>query len=99
MSPYLCGFRKGYSTQNCIVVMLENRKQALGNGKLTGALLTDLSKVFNRLKHNLLIAKLHAYRFDYNSVASIYSYISDRRHRTKVNNSFSSWASIITGVP
>ena len=99
LSPYLCGFRKGYSTQNCLIVMLEKWKQALDNGKLAGALLTDLSKAFDCLDHNLLIAKLHAYGFDYNSIAFIYSYISDRRHRTKVNNSFSSWASIISGVP
>ena len=33
LSPYLCGFRKGYSTQHCLTVMLERWKKALDNGK------------------------------------------------------------------
>ena len=99
LSPYLCGFRKGCSTQHSLIVMLEKWKNALDNGKYGGALLTDLSKAFDCLDHKLLIAKLHAYGFDYDSLAYIYSYLSDRKHRTKVNNSFSSWASIISGVP
>ena len=99
LSPYLCGFRKGYSTQHSLIVMLEKWRKALDNGKLAGALLTDLSKAFDCLNHNLLIAKLHAYGFDYNSLAYIYSYLSDRKHRTKVNNSFSTWAPISSGVP
>ena len=71
----------------------------MDNGKLAGALLTDLSKAFDCLNHNLLIAKLHAYGFEYSSLSYIYSYLSNRKHRTKVNNSFSPWASIISGVP
>ena len=99
LSLYLCGFRKGYSTQHSLTVMLEKWRKALDNGKLAGALLTDLSKAFDCLNHNLLIAKLHAYGFDYNSLAYIYSYLSNRKHRTKVNNSFSAWAPISSGVP
>ena len=99
LSPYLCGFRKGYGTQHSLVAMLEKWRKALDNGKIAGALLTDLSKAFDCLNHNLLIAKLHAYGFDYNSLTYINSYLSDRKHRTKVNNSFSSWASITSGVP
>ena len=99
LSPYLCGFRKGYSTQHSLVVMLETWRKALDNGKIAGAVLTDLSKAFDCLDHNLLIAKLHAYGFDYNSLTYINSYLSDRKHRTKVNNTFSSWAPIISGVP
>ena len=29
LSPYLCGFRKGYSTQNCLIAMLEKCKMAV----------------------------------------------------------------------
>ena len=47
LSPFLCGFRKGYSTQNCLMVMLERMKKALDNRYLAGALLTDLSKEFD----------------------------------------------------
>ena len=56
LSPYLCGFRKGFSTQHSLIVMLEKWRKALDNNKLAGALLTDLSKAFDCLNHNLMIA-------------------------------------------
>ena len=61
LSPYLCGFRKGYNTQYCLMVVLEKWKKALDKKKVAGALLTDLSKAFDCLHHDLLIAKLEAY--------------------------------------
>ena len=64
MNSYLLkqqfGFRKGYSTQYCLLVMLEKWKNAVDKGKCFGALLTDFSKAFDCLSHELLIAKLHA---------------------------------------
>ena len=99
LSPYLCGFRKGFSTQHCLTVMLERWKKAMDKGQLAGALLTDLSKAFDCINHELLIAKLEAYGFDHESLTYIYSYLSDRKQRTKVNGSFSAWADIIFGVP
>ena len=41
-TPFLFGFRKGFSTQHCLIVMLEKWKKAIDEGKLAGALLTDL---------------------------------------------------------
>ena len=98
-SPFLCGFRKGFSTQHCLMVMLESWKRGLDQRKEVGALLTDLSKAFDCLNHELLIAKLEAYGFDDSSLNYIYSYLSDRKQRTKINNSFSSWCDIKSGVP
>ena len=46
-----------------------------------------------------MIAKLHAYDFDYTSLAYVYSYLKYRKQRTKVNNSFSLWTKIKSGVP
>ena len=99
LSSYLCGFRKGYSTQYCLLVMLERFKKALDNKNKFGALLTDLSKAFDCLNHELIIAKLEAYGFDYVSLNVILSYLSGRKHRTKINNCFSEWADIILGIP
>ena len=59
----------------------------------------DLSKAFDTLNYDLLIAKLHAYGFDYNALKLIKSYLSNRWQRTKINTSFSSWSELITGVP
>ena len=81
------------------MVMLERFRKALGNKNKFGALLTDLSKAFDCLNHELLIAKLAAYGFDHKSLNLILSYLSGRKHRTKVNNCFSKWTEIISGVP
>ena len=68
LSPSLFGFRKGYSTQHCLSVMINKWKKAMDSGKLAGELLTDLSKAFDCLNnHELLIAKLEAYGFDNSS--------------------------------
>ena len=63
LSKWQCGFRQGYSAQHCFLVM-EKWRQSLNNGEVSGALLTDLSKAFNYILHDLLIAKLAAYGFD-----------------------------------
>ena len=59
--------------------------ECLDKGGISGALLTDLCKVFDCLLHDLLIAKLAAYGFDYDSLVFIQSYLSERQQRTKVN--------------
>ena len=64
MSRYQFGFRKGHSIQQCLLVMIEKLRQSLDKGGHYGALLTDLSKAFNCLSHDLLIGKLHVYAFD-----------------------------------
>ena len=93
---YLCGFRKGYSIQYCLISKLEKWKRAFDNRKIAGSLLTDLFKAFD---HELLIAKLESYGFDYLARAYIFSYLSHRRQRTKVNNYFSTWSNIKSGIP
>ena len=63
LSKYQCGFREGYSPQHCLLAMLQKGKNVADKGKIFGALLTDLSKAFDSLSHDLLIAKLNAYGF------------------------------------
>ena len=99
LSMYQCGFRKGMSAQNCLLFMIEKWRKCLDNKGKTGVLLTDLSKAFDCLNHELLIAKLSAYGFDYMSLKLIHSYLSDRLQRVKINSSYSSWWEIIFGVP
>ena len=95
LSPYLCGFREGFSTQYCLTVMLECWKKAIDKGKLAKALLTHLSKAFDCINDELLIAKLEAYGVDHKSLTYIYSYSSNR----KVNGSSNTWTDITVGVP
>ena len=98
-SPFLCGFRKGHNTQHCLIILIENWKAAIDNNKKAGAVLTDLSKAFDSLNHELLLAKLDAYGFDEPSLNFIHSYLLNRKQRTKVNNTLSSWAPVNSGVP
>ena len=98
-SKYLCGFRKGHSTQHCLLFMLENLKKSLDSGFKTGILLTDLSKAFDSISHDLLLAKLNAYEFSSNSLNLIKDYLTGRKQRTKICDTFSSWRNIIYGVP
>ena len=98
-SKYLCGFRKHHSTQHCLLFMLETLKKALDNGLCTGIVLTDLSKAFDSISHNLLIAKLNAYGFSFQSLNIISDYLIGRKQRTKINDKFSMWRDIIYGVP
>ena len=79
--------------------MLELWKEALDKGKSVGAIFMDLSKAFDTLNHDLLIAKLEAYGFSENSLNYIQSYLRNRLQRTNVNNNFSLWKDIFSGVP
>ena len=99
LSSYLFGYRKGHSTEQCLTVMLELWKKALDNKETAGAILTDLSKAFDCLNHNLLLAKMAAYGFDENALLFIKDYLTNREQRTKVNGSFSSWLKVKQGVP
>ena len=98
-SKYQCGFRKGFSAQHCLVSMLEKWKSATDNKKSFGALLTDLSKAFDCLSHELLIAKLNAYGFNMSALRFVHSYLKNRIQRTKINSEYSSWEEIMFGVP
>ena len=60
-SKYQFGFRQGYNTQYCLLLMVEKWKEALDKGGLDGALLTNLLRACNCIKHGLLVAKLAAY--------------------------------------
>ena len=63
------------------------------------ALLTDLSKAFDCLPRNLLIAKLNVHGFGNNAVKFVYDYLTSRRQRTKIYDTYSSWQEILSGVP
>ena len=88
LSKWQCGFRKGFSTQRCLLVMKEKWRKCLDKGGIIGAILTDLSKAFDCILHDLLITKLAVYGFDYQSLRIMESFLSNRQQSTKINNAF-----------
>ena len=71
-SKYQTGFQKGFNSQTFLVTILEKFRKLLDDGGEYAALLTDLSKAFYCLPHDLLIAKLHAYGFDTSILIAIF---------------------------
>ena len=98
--PLLCGFREGYRTQHALLRLIETCKKTLDNkGGVARALLMDLSKAFDCLNHELLIAKLSAYGFSTSALRLIHSYLNQRKQKVKMNGSFSTWREATIGVP
>ena len=98
-SKFHCGFRKGFNAQHCLITMTERWRRSVDGSGQAGSPLTDLSKAFDCIHHELLIAKLYAYGFDKNSLYFINSYLKVQKQRTKINSSNSAFAEILFGVP
>ena len=76
------------------------RQRSVNNiGKAFGALLTNLSKAFDCVNHELLLAKLNAYGFSLPALRLIHDYLSHRKHRTRIHNSYTEWLAVMFGVP
>ena len=99
LNPLICGFREGHSTQHALLRFVENCNKALNRKFSTVAFFVDLSKAFDCLNHELLIAKLEAYSFTRKALNFIYSFLKSRKQRVKVNGSYSEWKNINHGVP
>ena len=94
LSKYQCSFHQGYNTQHFLLMMVEKWKEALDKGGLGGALLTDLSKAFVCMKHDLFIAKLAGHGFDSHSLSFLFSCVNEGKQRTKIHNSYSTYPNI-----
>ena len=58
-----------------------------------------LSRAFDSIRHDLLIAKLHAYGFSHEVLTLFNDYLTNRQQRVKVNSFFSFWKDLTRGVP
>ena len=98
LSKYLSGFRRGFSAQNCLLVMLKKWKSPVDKRKALGVVLTDVSKAYDCLSHELIIAKLNVYGFSLPALKLMQRYLSERKQRAKINQAYSSWEEILFGV-
>ena len=99
LSLFIGAYRRAYGTQHVLIRLLEDWKTKLDNNYIVGAALIDLSKAFDCIPHDLLIAKLNAYGIDENALILIYSYLKRREQSVRINNTYSSFQTILSGVP
>ena len=95
-SRYQCGFRKSFNTQNALLSMVEKMLLVRDKKEVCG---TILSKLFDCISHDLLIAKLNASGLDQNGLNVIHNYLSGRSRKNKVSSSFSDLLDTLHGVP
>ena len=84
-SLFVVAYRENYNTQHVLIRLREEWRLYLDNC-LVGAVMTNLSKAFDCIPHDLLIAKLEAY-------------LKNRKQCVKINNTYSDLLGIISGVP
>ena len=81
------------------MTMLEKWKSTLDKGGSICILFMDLSKAFDTINHDLLLAKLKAHVFSINALDLLCSYLKNRKQSVKINNNFSSTEKVHAGVP
>ena len=64
LSDVLCGYRQGFSAQHALIELIESWKKSLHSRNYSGTVLMDLSNSFDKINHELLTAKRHAYGFN-----------------------------------
>ena len=99
LSTFISAYRKNHSSNHVLLRLLEEWKIHLDNKNFVGAILMDLSKAFDCIPHDLLIAKMNAYGFSFDTLVFFYSYLKRRRQNVKINNVFSAFQVLLSGVP
>lgn len=99
LSIWLAAYRTKYSCNNVLLSFIEYLRECLDNNESAACILIDLSKAFDCLPHDLLLAKLSAYGLSESACKYIQSYLTDRKQRVKIQNVFSSWETTNIGVP
>ena len=81
---FIAAYRTAYSTQHVLIRLVGERKCKLDNDFIVGSLLVDLSKAFDCIPHDLMIAKLHVYGFNESALALIYSYLKKGKQSVRI---------------
>ena len=96
---FLSAYRKHFSCETTLIHLTEDWKHAADKGHAPVVLSTDMSKAFDSLHPNLLLAKLKAYGLSDPSLGLMPSYFDDRGNRTRVGNYTSAWKAAKRGWP
>ena len=98
-NPALHGYRQNRSTLTALLSMYDRWITAASHGKLTGAVLVDLSAAFDLVSPKILIEKLQVYGFKDDLLCWISSYLTDRFQTVWIDHTFSSLLPNSMGVP
>ena len=79
--------------------MLEKWKKVLNEEENMSAIFMGLSKAFETINHDLLLAKLKAYSFSKQALIFMCSYLKNWRQRVQISNKFSSLKEVTVEVP
>ena len=96
---YQSGFRPSHSTQTLLLYCLDNWYKALDRKQYVGVVFLDISKAFDTVNHDLLLAKLSQLGLSPSTVSWFHSYLSNRSQVTRVCDSFSTSGFPTSGVP
>ena len=95
----MCGFRKAHSTQHALFKLLTSWQNSLDRGGFVGSTLMNLSKAYDCLPYDLLLAKLQAYGFSKESIRLFLSYLTNCAQRIKIGSTFSHCTNFLKCIP
>ena len=93
------GFRQHRSCLTNLLEYLETLTSLIDAGHNVDVFYLDLSKAFDRVPHQRLLAKLKCHGIDGKIFNWVKSWLSDRKQRTVLNGHCSSWSAVSSGVP
>ena len=93
------GFRKGYSTDTCLIHLSDFIRFSMDQGQMVGMVLLDLQKAFDTVDHGVLLMKLHAIGLHADAIRWFRSYLTGRNQCVDISGTLSSKASVTCGVP
>lgn len=93
------GFRANFSTDTCLIHLLDEIRLNADQGNYTGMVVLDLQKAFDTVNHSILLDKMSAMGVNFSSICWFKSYLSDRSQIVDVNGTHSESKEISCGVP
>ena len=91
------GFRSSYSTDTCLIYLLDHIKSQTAKGLYTGMIMLDLQKAFDMVDHEILCNKLKLWASDLLNGFS--PYLTDRKQKVSANGTESEFLNVTCGVP
>jgi len=99
LSDFISAYRKHYSCKTSLLRVVEDWRASLDNKKIVAVVSMDLSKAFDTIPYALSLAKLKAHGLGDSACALLEDYLSSRKQRVKVGDTYSNWETVERGIP